>query len=87
MVGGGGHAKVVISILRKLESYRILGYTDLKDNGALLEAPYLGSDSELAALAAGRGKLNAVLAVGQVGLGNRGPSSGRDCNRPLCPFP
>ena len=28
VVGGGGHAKVVISILRKLESYRILGYTD-----------------------------------------------------------
>jgi len=69
VVGGGGHAKVVISILRKLERFRILGYTDLKDNGSLLEAPYLGSDSELSALAAGKEKLNAVLALGQVGLG------------------
>jgi sugar O-acyltransferase (sialic acid O-acetyltransferase NeuD family) len=69
VVGGGGHAKVVISILRKLEKYRILGYTDLKDNGTLLEASYLGPDCELDALAAGRNKLNAALAVGQVGLG------------------
>ena len=28
VIGGGGHAKVVISILRKLKRYRILGYTD-----------------------------------------------------------
>jgi sugar O-acyltransferase (sialic acid O-acetyltransferase NeuD family) len=69
VVGGGGHAKVVISILRKLETYRILGYTALKDRGSLLDAPYLGSDSELDALAPGNEKLNAVLALGQVGLG------------------
>ena len=31
VIGGGGHAKVVISILRKLKRYRILGYTDLKE--------------------------------------------------------
>ena len=69
MVGGGGHAKVVISILRKLKAYRILGYTDLKDHGAVLGVPYLGSDRELVALAVGRKKLSAVLALGQVGLG------------------
>jgi UDP-perosamine 4-acetyltransferase len=69
VVGGGGHAKVVISILRKLKRYRILGYTDLKDNGAVGGAPYLGSDRELVALAVGPKKLNAVLALGQIGLG------------------
>jgi sugar O-acyltransferase (sialic acid O-acetyltransferase NeuD family) len=69
VVGGGGHAKVVISILRKLKRHRILGYTDLQDNGAVAGAPYLGSDRELVALAVGRKKLNAVLALGQVGLG------------------
>jgi len=69
VIGGGGHAKVVISILRKLELYRILGYTDLKDNGTLSGVPYLGSDRELAALAVGPERLNAVLAVGQLGLG------------------
>jgi sugar O-acyltransferase (sialic acid O-acetyltransferase NeuD family) len=71
VIGGGGHAKVVISILRKLKRHRILGYTDLKDNGALLGVPYLGSDRELAALAVERNKVNAVLAVGQVGLGDQ----------------
>jgi sugar O-acyltransferase (sialic acid O-acetyltransferase NeuD family) len=69
VVGGGGHAKVVISILRKLDRHRILGYTDLKDNGPLLGVPYLGCDRELAELAVGPQKLSAVLALGQVGLG------------------
>lgn len=69
VVGGGGHARVVISIVRKLKHHRILGYTDLKDNGALVGVPYFGSDRELTVLAVGRKKLNAVLAVGQVGLG------------------
>lgn len=69
VVGGGGHAKVVISILRKLPHYRILGYTDLKNNGVILRVPYLGSDQEVVFLAAGPRVLNAALAVGQVGLG------------------
>jgi sugar O-acyltransferase (sialic acid O-acetyltransferase NeuD family) len=69
VVGGGGHAKVVISILRKLKRHRILGYTDLNDQGMVLGVPYLGSDRELEALAAGPKKLDAVIALGQVGLG------------------
>jgi UDP-perosamine 4-acetyltransferase len=69
VVGGGGHAKVLIGILRKLKRHNILGYTDPRDNGTLHGAPYLGTDLELTALAARHGKLNAVLALGQVGLG------------------
>jgi len=69
VIGGGGHAKVVISILRKLNRYAILGYTDRKDHGAVLGVPFLGSDRELNALAAGGKTLAAVLGVGQVGLG------------------
>src|SRR5215472_19135371 len=69
VIGGGGHAKVVISILRKLKRYHILGYTDRKDHGVVLGVPFLGADRELAALAAGPTKLAAVLGVGQVGLG------------------
>ena len=42
VIGGGGHAKVVVSILRKLGRYRILGYTDVQDRGSLLETPYPG---------------------------------------------
>jgi sugar O-acyltransferase (sialic acid O-acetyltransferase NeuD family) len=70
VVGGGGHAKVVISVLRKLNHYQILGYTDVNDNGRVLGIPYLGSDCELAALVSERKTFSAVLAVGQVGLGN-----------------
>jgi UDP-perosamine 4-acetyltransferase len=69
VVGGGGHAKVVISILKKLESYRILGYTDFKDRGRISGVPYLGSDAELEALTSRSKDLSVVLAVGQVGLG------------------
>jgi sugar O-acyltransferase (sialic acid O-acetyltransferase NeuD family) len=69
VIGGGGHAKVVLSILRKLGKYQILGYTDLRDNGMLLGADYLGSDQELTFMAAEQSRLNAVLAIGQVGLG------------------
>jgi UDP-perosamine 4-acetyltransferase len=70
VVGGGGHAKVVISILKKLNRYRILGYTDLTNRGALLGIPYLGSDDELAMRAAHSKKMNVILGVGQVGIGN-----------------
>lgn len=69
MVGGGGHAKVVIGILRKLK-HRIAGYTDLMDNGVVGGAVYLGSDRELGALASGRKHLHVVVGVGQVGLGH-----------------
>lgn len=69
VIGGGGHAKVVINILRKLRKYRILGYTDPTDNGALLTVPYLGSDDDLIVLTATEGNLNAALGVGQVALG------------------
>lgn len=71
VVGGGGHAKVVISLIRKLGKYKLLGYTDLKDRGILLDAPYLGSDSALESLKANSTQLGLALGVGQVGLGDR----------------
>lgn len=71
VIGGGGHAKVVIGILRKLKAHHILGYTDLKDNGSILGVSFLGSDDELDKLALKRNGLNTALAVGQVGLGKR----------------
>jgi len=69
VVGGGGHAKVVINILKKEGRHEILGYTDPRDRGVLLGNRYLGPDSSLTVLAAGPEKLNAVIALGQVGLG------------------
>ena len=71
VIGGGGHAKVVIAILRKVRRHRILGYTDLHDHGTLLGARYLGPDAQLGALTSEGRQLHAVLAVGQVGLGDK----------------
>lgn len=70
VIGGGGHAKVLISIIRKIGRYRLLGYTDLEDRGPILDVPFLGNDSELSSLAAKSGNLNLALGVGQVGLGD-----------------
>lgn len=46
IIGGGGYAKVVISIIKKIETYNIVGYTDLQDQGEILGIPYLGNDDK-----------------------------------------
>lgn len=47
VIGGGGHAKVVISILKKISKYKILGYSEIKDNGLILGVGYLGDDNKV----------------------------------------
>jgi sugar O-acyltransferase (sialic acid O-acetyltransferase NeuD family) len=69
VIGGGGHAKVLLSVVRKLTRYHIVGYTDPKNQGGLLGTPYLGTDQVLESLQAKGIELNAVIGVGQVGLG------------------
>ncbi len=65
VIGGGGHAKVLISILKRLDGYDVIGYTDVRDNGPVLGIPYLGSDDVLQNLLdQGIGK--AVLGIGQI---------------------
>lgn len=71
IVGGGGHAKVVASLLSSLPGYRILGYADLENRGLLRGNPHLGNDQWLADYARKSPGLNLVLGVGQVGLGTR----------------
>ena len=44
IIGGGGHSKVLISIILKLDEFDIIGYIDQNDNGELLGIPYLGND-------------------------------------------
>ncbi len=71
LIGGGGHARVVLSILNKLNRYRVIGYTDGKNTGALSGINHLGNDESLAAVAAENDPLNVALAVGQTGLGTQ----------------
>lgn len=68
VVGGGGHAKVVISLLKKIRAFRILGYTDLRDQGPLSGVDYLGSDEVLMGLVRGAERCSAVVGVGQIRL-------------------
>ena len=37
VISGGGHAKVVISILKKIGKYNIVGYTDIENRGNILD--------------------------------------------------
>lgn len=65
VIGGGGHAKVLISIVKRLENFEIIGYTDMQDNGRILGIPYLGNDDELTKLVE-KGIKKAVFGIGQI---------------------
>jgi len=47
IIGGGGHAKVVASLLIKHENLNPIGYIDIVNKGPLLGLPYLGTDNLL----------------------------------------
>jgi len=71
VLGGGGHAKVVLSILRKMKTWNILGYTDESDRGVLLEATWLGNDQALPHIIRENHPCNAVVGVGSLGPAGR----------------
>jgi sugar O-acyltransferase (sialic acid O-acetyltransferase NeuD family) len=62
VVGGGGHAKVVLDLLYVLGE-DVEGFTDAGGIGDLLDSPRLGSDDDLATLRE-RGLCRAVIAIG-----------------------
>lgn len=66
VVGGGGHAKVVLYILARLRTFRILGYLDPIDHGSVLGHPWLGPDSSARQLSTDHGRLALVLGVGKI---------------------
>lgn len=47
IIGGGGHAKVVASLLKKHKKLNPIGYLDIMDRGVLNGLPYMGSDDGL----------------------------------------
>ena len=65
IIGGGGHSKVIISILKRLNEYEIVGYTDRYNNGDILGIPYLGKDDYLESLIKKDVRF-AVLGIGQL---------------------
>ena len=67
IIGGGGHAKVVASMIKKLGTFEILGYTDSETRGPLLGMAYLGKDEVLPRLKKDHPQLSAVLGIGYLG--------------------
>lgn len=65
MIGGGGHAKVVISVLKK-SGYHIAGYTDCADRGLILDIPYLGTDGILTDFIGMHPGCKAIMGVGKI---------------------
>lgn len=71
IIGGGGHAKVLISIIKKLKQYNILGYTDINNNGPILGIKYLGNDEILKNIIKTNPDCNAIIGIGQIDLNNK----------------
>lgn len=66
IIGGGGHAKVIVSILKKLNTFNILGFTDTQNRGDLLGIPFLGDDTFLKRLSGSGKSINAVVGLGML---------------------
>jgi UDP-perosamine 4-acetyltransferase len=66
VVGGGGHARVLISILKKNKLFEIIGYTDPVDRGQILDCAYLGEDSALKDVLAKYPHCAAAIGIGSI---------------------
>lgn len=71
VIGGGGHAKVVISILKKLKTYRILGYVANENNREILGADYLGDDGMLPKVICRNKKCCAAVGIGNIEISEK----------------
>jgi sugar O-acyltransferase (sialic acid O-acetyltransferase NeuD family) len=65
VLGGGGHAKVLISVVRKLP-WTIVGYVDPRDVGPVLGVPHAVGDDALPGLLARHPGCAAALGIGKV---------------------
>lgn len=71
IIGGGGHSKVIINTLKKLDEYEIIGYTDFSDKGILLGVKYLGTDTVLSEITKTYPKCKAVIGIGGVFISDK----------------
>jgi sugar O-acyltransferase (sialic acid O-acetyltransferase NeuD family) len=70
VVGGGGHAKVLLNVLTRLPTVSVLGYVDPKDRGPILGFRWLGNDDQLHRLAQEHPGATVAIGIGQVKGGN-----------------
>ncbi len=67
IIGGGGHAKVLISIIKKNLQFELAGYVDINDQGKILGVQYLGNDSKLNEIFS-KGIITAAIGIGQINV-------------------
>lgn len=65
VIGGGGHAKVVISLLKKINKFTIVGFTDNEKKENILGIDYLGDDNILKEIYE-NGIENCAIGIGQI---------------------
>ncbi|MFG6179354.1 NeuD/PglB/VioB family sugar acetyltransferase [Halomonas sp. THAF12] len=66
VVGGGGHARVLVQALHRL-GHRVRGYVSLRDEGPVMGVPYLGRDGDVSEVVATLPGLVA-LGVGKIAI-------------------
>lgn len=81
IIGGGGHAKVLINVLKKNSDFNIIGYTDNNNCGEILGIKYLGDDKALDKLIKNGLCKNAALGIGQIDLNSKRPAILKDIIR------
>lgn len=64
VVGGGGHAKVLISLLKKLH-WDVIGYTDPRTGDAVLGVPCIGDDAALPEILSTHPGCSAAIGLGK----------------------
>ncbi|HEY8279506.1 MAG TPA: acetyltransferase [Bdellovibrionota bacterium] len=70
VIGGGGHAKVLIHLIERLPQFKLLGYVDPRDAGDVLGFSRLGGDDTLPTLAKQSG-IAAAIGIGKVRAGRQ----------------
>ncbi len=63
IIGAGGHAKVIIDILKKNKDYNVLGCIDKEKDKLIIDVPVIGDDNDLAKLYS-KGVKYAFVALG-----------------------
>jgi len=66
IVGGGGHAKVLIGEIRRLDGFDILGYVAREDAGKILNVSCLGTDEILASIIYAKPGCTAAIGIGAI---------------------
>jgi sugar O-acyltransferase (sialic acid O-acetyltransferase NeuD family) len=87
VVGGGGHARVLIGVLRSMPAYRVRGYVALEDSGPLLGVPFLGNDEILEELSRERPQAAVALGIGQLDCGEKREAMRTELDRWGFPMP